>query len=103
MPLLACRSVTRKGLIQDFRLRVYQPGFRMTELPPLTAAEWATTDELWRMLHRALGMGVFTSRKQLLFCVATCWYCCEDLPSEYYPVLNALGRFADRADLPALR
>jgi hypothetical protein len=54
------------------------------------------------MLHHALGSGVFTARKRLKFAVASCWRLGGALAPDYYPILHALDRFADRPDLPGL-
>jgi hypothetical protein len=69
---------------------------------PVTAEEWPTTDELWRMLHTALDAGIFTARKQLLFCAAV-RRAAGRMPAEYRPVIDELEVFAERSDLPALK
>ena len=72
----------------------------MSNTDPITADEWDTTDELWRMLHGALNSGRFTSRKQILYCYATCWLDRELLPVEYLPILAELEQLAEHPDLP---
>jgi hypothetical protein len=74
----------------------------MADFVPVTADEWDVTDELWRMLHQALNIGCFTSRKRLRFCVASCLHFGESLPEEYRPLLFELDLFSDRPDLPTV-
>lgn len=72
----------------------------MSNFAPITADEWDTTDELWRMLHGALRSGRFTSRKQILYCYATCWHDRELLPAGYLPILAELEQLAEHPNLP---
>jgi hypothetical protein len=55
------------------------------------------------MLHHALSAGVFSARKQLLFCVGVCRLRGEAMPAEYLPILDDLEAFADSPGLPALQ
>lgn len=72
----------------------------MAHYVPVTADEWDTTGELWRMLRTALDSGRFTSRKQILYCYASCWHDREVLPSGYLPILAELEELAEHPDLP---
>jgi hypothetical protein len=55
------------------------------------------------MLHHALGVGVFSARKQLLFCVAACRLQEASIPTEYHAVLNEIESLADSQDRPLLQ